>query len=340
MNNLTKKNKDKLIKLGLKKINNEINLSWKKIGELFNLEGEQARQIVKSYRYQNKEVKGKYEKGKLKFLILSDLHVPDHDEETILKVITENKYVDVIILNGDIIDCKAVSSFNDQDISILDSELLQAYWLLKKIRAITSAKIILVKGNHEQRVNREYAKKAKTLGTALVETEILYKLANGFKITFGECGETLEYKPLKNVYYTNSRSFVYGDLIVNHPSNFSKIPMRTVTNIYDGKLKDKYPNSRVCIIGHTHQAGILFRENNVVLIEDGCMCHNLSYAEKDDRPTLQQQLGYVYLEMKDGKVLNESIKLTYLGVTTDKYKNKRFNLDDLFKDDEPIETDD
>ena len=162
MNNLTKKNKDKLIKLGLKKINNEINLSWKKIGELFNLEGEQARQIVKSYRYQNKEVKGKYEKGKLKFLILSDLHVPDHDEETILKVITENKYVDVIILNGDIIDCKAVSSFNDQDISILDSELLQAYWLLKKIRAITSAKIILVKGNHEQRVNREYAKKAKT----------------------------------------------------------------------------------------------------------------------------------------------------------------------------------
>ena len=50
--------------------NNEINLSWKKIGELFNLEGEQARQIVKSYRYQNKEVKGKYEKGKLKFLIL------------------------------------------------------------------------------------------------------------------------------------------------------------------------------------------------------------------------------------------------------------------------------
>ena len=91
MNNLTKKNKDKLIKLGLKKINNEINLSWKKIGELFNLEGEQARQIVKSYRYQNKEVKGKYEKGKLKFLILSDLHVPDHDEETILKFITENK---------------------------------------------------------------------------------------------------------------------------------------------------------------------------------------------------------------------------------------------------------
>ena len=56
LDNLTKKNKDKLIKLGLKKINNEINLSWKKIGELFNLEGEQARQIVKSYRYKNKEV--------------------------------------------------------------------------------------------------------------------------------------------------------------------------------------------------------------------------------------------------------------------------------------------
>lgn len=328
---ISKKKKEELINLGLRKINNEVELSWSDIGQLFGITGEDARQIVKAHRYSKKEVKGKYEKGRVKMIVLSDLHVPDHDEKTILKVIEDNKNVDVIVLAGDIIDCAAVSSFDNEGISLLDKELLEAYWLLKKIREITSAKIVLVKGNHEHRVNREYAKKAKTLGTALVETEILNKLATGFEIKFGEVGEKIKYDPIKNVHYANARSFIYGDLLINHPSTFSKMPMRTVTNMYEGRFKYKYPQVEVVIIGHTHQAGIVFRDNGVVLIEDGCMCHNMSYAEQDDKPYGAQQRAYVYLELKDKKVDKSTIRLNHLGPAQNKYNTKPYSLDDDFE---------
>lgn len=330
---LSKTDKDKLLSLGLKKIEGTITLTWKEIGQLFNMSGEDARQLVKSHRYSNKEVKGKYEKGRLKFLIFSDLHVPDHDEEYILDIVTKHKHVDVIILAGDIIDCAAVSSFDNEGISILDKELVTAHWLLKKMREISKAKIVLIKGNHEQRVNRHYAKNAKTLGTALVETEILHKLATGFEVKIGEVNEKVEYKKISNVDYVNARTFMYGDLLIGHPSTFSKIPMKTVTNMYEGRYRVKYPNAKVIIIGHTHQVGIVYRDDGVVLVEDGCSCFNMSYAEQDDKPYGNQQRGYVYLEMKDKKVDMETLKLQHMGVARNRYDIKRYELNNDEEDD-------
>lgn len=328
---MTKTN-EQLIEIGLKKINKEINSSWKEIGAMFSMTGEDARQYVKNYRYKNKEVKGLYEEGKQKFLIFSDLHIPDHNEKLILEVVKKHKYVDYIILAGDILDCAAVSSFDSEGLSILDKELIEAHWLLRKVRGITKAKIILVKGNHEQRVNRHYAKNAKLLGSALVETEILHKLVTGFEVKFGESKTTkVQYEPIKDVYYANSRTFTYGDLLVNHPSTFSKIPMRTVTNMYEGRLKYKYPDAKVIIIGHTHQTGMIIKDNGVMLIEDGCMCHNMSYAEADDKPYGAQQNSYVYLEMINKVVDQSSVQLRLLGPATDKYEKQLLDLDNLDK---------
>lgn len=318
------------IEIGLKKVNKEINSSWKEIGAMFGMTAEEARQAIKNYRYKHKEVKGLYEKGKEKFLIFSDLHIPDHNEKLIMEVVTKHKNVDYIILVGDILDCAAVSSFDSEGLSILDKELIEAHWLLRKIRKTTKAKIILVKGNHEHRVNRHYAKNAKLLGSALVETEILYKLVTGFEVAFGESGTTkVRYEPIKDVYYANARSFAYGDLLVNHPSTFSKIPMRTVTNMYEGRLKYKYPDAKVILIGHTHQAGMIIKDNGVMLIEDGCMCHNMSYAENDDKPYGAQQNAYVYLEMNNKVVDQSTVQLRHLGPATDKYNKDKLDLDNL-----------
>lgn len=330
-------NLDKLIELGIKKINNEIKTPWNDIGVLFGMSGEDARQYVKVHRMKTGILKGKYEKGRERILIMSDMHVPDQDEERILEAIEEHKNVNMLILAGDILDCKAVSSFYDEQISILDKELLDGYWLLKKMREITKAKIVLVKGNHEHRVNRNYAANAKSLGTALVETEILYKLANGFDIKFGETGERIHYEPIEDVFYCGARSFVHGDLLVNHPSTFSKIPMRTITNMYEGKFKYKYPKAKVIVIGHTHQAGIVHRDDGTVLIEDGCTCFNMSYAEQDDRPMGATQFGYVYLEMKDKIVDRSTIKLTCLGPTRNKYNIPKLVIDN--EDENYIEND-
>jgi len=191
--------------------------------------------------------------------------------------------------------------------------MIKAHELLLKIRAITSAKIVLVKGNHEERVNLAYAKNAKALGTTVVETEILYKLANGFTVKHIKQNKRVVYDPVPDVEYCEGRTFTIGDLVVNHPSTFRKDCMKAVYVMYSEKLKNRYPKGRVFLIGHTHQLGKVFVDDGVVLIENGCVCFPARYADKDDRPFKMQQYGYTYLEMKNGKVDIDSIKVKYLG---------------------------
>lgn len=303
-----------LIKIGLDKKRRKLTKpSWRDLGKQFHMDGEVARQIVKNYEEANGLLKGKHEAGREKILIFSDMHVPDHKREMILDLVSKNKDVDLIIIGGDILDCKAVSAWYDEEISILDHELIEAHAMLAQIREITPAKIVLVKGNHEQRVNTHYAKNAKAMGTGVVETEILYRLANGFEIKFKNQRQRVHYEPIENVHYCESRTYIHGDLVVNHPSTYRKDHMKTAQIMYQEKLRTKYPEGKVFVFGHTHQLGTAYADDGIMLIESGCTCKAMRYADQDDRPVKPQQRGYVYLEMKDGKADLDSIRISYLG---------------------------
>jgi predicted phosphodiesterase len=298
----------------LKKQSGE-NYTWEDIYLLFKNKynfksGDHCRGTWKRYRKKN----GILGVDKLtKVLVISDLHIPDHKENMILDTIKNNRNVDLIIINGDILDCKSVSSFYDEDISILDFEMIKAHELLAKIRSKTKAKIILVKGNHEERINRYYAKNAKILGTSVIETEILYKLSTGFTIKNKDKKKRTIYEPIINIEYSEGRSYIIGDLLINHPSTFKKDYMKTAYVMYNEMLKNKYPNVNVFIVSHTHQIGQIIVDNGKYLIESGCMCNIMSYADKEDKPYRFQQHGYIYLEMKNNKVNVNSIKINYLG---------------------------
>jgi len=286
--------------------------SWEDLAKRFDFSsGENLRSWFKRQRKKMGLLKSNNKNEKI--LIISDLHIPDHKEKLVLDIIKDNSSVDKIIMLGDILDCTAVSSWYNEDISILDYELIKAHELLCSIRKITKAKIILVKGNHEERVNTYYSKNAKIMGSAVVETEILYKLANGFSIKYKNKNQRIEYQPIKDIEYCNGRTYIIGDLLVNHPSFYRKDYMKTVCVMYNEKFKDKYPNVNVIIMGHTHQLGLVFAQNGKVLIESGCLCNPMSYTDKDDKPFKMQSYGYVYLEIDDKKVDINSIKLKYLG---------------------------
>jgi predicted phosphodiesterase len=309
---------EELIELGLKKKADYAaglkTPSWKELGEPYGLQGNDVRIMVQNYERRNGLLKGKYETGRDRILIISDLHIPDHKEGMILDIIKQNSKVNLIIMNGDILDCNAVSSWYDEHISILDYEMKIAHDLLTKIRSITNAKIVLVKGNHEQRVNKFYAANAKAMGTAVVETEILYKLANGFIIKDRKHPKIrTTYDAIPDVEYCDARSFLYGDLLCNHPSMFRKDNMKTVKVMWEEKLKNKYPEANVVVIGHTHQLGLIHYEDGRVLIEGGCTCEPAKYADQDDKPYKIQQYEYIYLEMKNKQVDINSIKMQYLG---------------------------
>lgn len=90
---------------------------------------------------------------KNKFVVLSDIHFPYHDDKALKAVYNflSNTQVDTIILNGDILDFYDVSSFDkDPDrINSLQKEIDMAQKFFKKLRSLApKARIVFVKGNH------------------------------------------------------------------------------------------------------------------------------------------------------------------------------------------------
>lgn len=326
--NLNEQEKKALITLCKDKKNLNTKLSWNDIGKMYGCTGEQVRCWYNHKRYKEGDIKGMYEPGKESILIMSDLHIPEHDEERILEACRKNKNVAMLILGGDIIDCAGVSAWTSEGITLLDQELIEAHKMMKKIKEIMSpnCKIILVKGNHEHRVNRTFATNAKQLGSAIVETEILYKLANGFTVHNRNENIRIQYPGLENVFYCENRTFIYGDLLINHPSSFSKIPLNVAKNMYENTFKVKYPQCKVFLLGHTHQLGLCYRDDGVVLGETGCMSFKHDYANDDTRPYGPAQTGFFTLDMINKKVDINSIKSWYLGACREKYRKWTLNV--------------
>jgi len=103
-----------------------------------------------------------------KALILSDIHVPYHDQAALAVALAYAKDYgpDIIVLNGDIIDFYGASSYRQDPIRIdtLQDELTEGKALLKKIRdEHPNAEIYYIEGNHETRLKRFLLDKAPAL---------------------------------------------------------------------------------------------------------------------------------------------------------------------------------
>lgn len=118
-------------------------------------------------------------KGAHRTLILSDIHIPYHDEVALNAAIEygrKNK-PDIIILNGDIGDFYAVSRHDKDPRRCLADELDAVrqflFWLRKQF---PKARIIYKIGNHEDRMERFLVKNAPVLlGTSDFEISSLLK---------------------------------------------------------------------------------------------------------------------------------------------------------------------
>ena len=91
-----------------------------------------------------------------RYLILSDVHIPYHDEESLSTALQWglDNSIDTIILNGDIMDCYPVSSFiKDVAMPTLREEIEMTVAFFAYIRDLFPTQPIYYKlGNHEERI--------------------------------------------------------------------------------------------------------------------------------------------------------------------------------------------
>lgn len=197
--------------------------------------------------------------GQGRYLILSDIHIPYHDEESLTTALEWglNNNIDTIILNGDIMDCYPVSSFiKDIGKASLKEEIEMTTAFIGYVRELFPDVDIYYKlGNHEERINTYLLRNAK-------EFKDVDNLKFENLLRFKEFGVTLVGRELIKL----------GGLNVLHGHEMGESVFSPVNPARGMFLKAK---SSV-IFGHNHQVS-QHSENNINgdatgVWSMGCLC--------------------------------------------------------------------
>ena len=199
--------------------------------------------------------------------VLGDLHIPDHDPRAVAlaeKFIAQVK-PDMVVLNGDILETKAVSRWprnpTEEAVENLQREINIASEWLARIRCLApKAKIIFIEGNHEHRLKSYLYANAPAL--AHLESVSMPAL-------LGLPDLDIRYVHTKGARWTDTY-IRWGDLLIGHFDCTSARAGATAL-----KLLDKYGIS--ILQGHTHKVASVHAKGLLSGLiggwEIGCLCH-------------------------------------------------------------------
>lgn len=255
--------------------------------EVFNSYVEAKRDIFDILTMYDEQYK---EKDEVEVFVISDLHVPLTNLDALEKAILENQSADVCIIGGDFLDYKSISSYGNKREINVEKEYKKAFDILKIISNIFDT-VLMINGNHEQRLTRYFEHK--------VVTALSEYLDNKHK-PLSEISRFFD-----NVYYVNHWFVQFGPLLVVHPSRYSKINLRSVRNAVEDRIEKEHRKEfrefSTVLMGHTHRMGkALF--SGVISCEIGCMEKlDIEFRNKDAKGKKWVN-GYAKVTIKNNKI--------------------------------------
>jgi predicted phosphodiesterase len=254
---------------------------------------------------------------KNRILCVSDTHVPYQ-----LPVTTFAEYAgvtDVLILNGDIADCQAISRFpKTYRISPMFELIKTREYLIELIDYISPNKVIVTYGNHDIRFQNYLAKNLDTdLLELMPKTALELIIVDGFNHYDKAAGTKTFYAPLQDiiedveVIYTDSWFCQVGNTIFCHPSAFSGGILKTAEKAVQYFRNEGFIFNAL-VMAHTHRVGE-YKQGNTVLYEQGCCCDVTKQHYADGRLTSSQKEGFLYLcHDANGDIVREHTRLVEL----------------------------
>ena len=250
-------------------------------------------------------------------LSISDLHVPYHYPPSVFKAYTGN--VDVLILNGDIMDCQSISFFPKKYRINLVQEMIEArQFIIDIIELISPRKVIITKGNHEHRMLKYLSDRLnEDLMNLMPDSPMDLIINDGFKDNDRFNRTEIYYPPLRevfedqniNVYYNGDWYCRVGNVIFAHPLSYSSSMMKTTEKAVTYFTCTENRTFTAIVMAHTHKVGF-YKVGDIKMYEQGCCCKldMLDYA--DGKLQDPQQNGYMYLALdKDGNIIEDKTKL-------------------------------
>lgn len=254
-----------------------------------------------------------------RILSISDTHVPFNLDINKLKDY-QNK-VDVLVLNGDLLDCQSISKFSKTYRVPLMEEMIKAReFIIELIEYIHPRKVLINYGNHEKRFQAYLAKKLDPEMLELMpDTALDFICDLGFHHYDHRLRTRVYYEPLTKVFedtdieveYTKNWWCQVGKTIFCHPSAFSSGILKTSEKAMQYFLQERR-DFDCLIMSHTHQVGYTYF-GKIHLYEQGCFCNSEEMSYTDGKLYKSQSNGVVYLcHDKNGNLLYDKSRLILL----------------------------
>jgi len=301
----------------------EYGIDWEKINELLELEQHPDTTRKASVGYIKRIDQKRQNKFDKSIMIINDLHLP-YEREDILEVIKKHSNeITTLVIAGDLMDCESISKFPKIRRKSLEEELIYSYEFIKKIRKILDKgqKIIIIRGNHEERLYKEICSMHKKEFQKFINPEIIEMIIDGFVIY--DNGKKMKYEGVSDItyvphWYVN----IENKIIVAHPKDFSKVKGKMLESIA-GHFVNRHEEFEVIVMGHTHKfsTGIVDRYAGVFVVENMCMCKPQNYSDKGKLGFTPQTYGYTIIKYND----NEKIKFDNI---------RTYHLDELYNQNE------
>lgn len=254
---------------------------------------------------------------KNRILCISDTHVPYQ-----LPISTFAEYAgvtDILVLNGDIADCQAISKFpKTYRISPMGELIQTRQYLIDLINYIAPNKVVINYGNHDIRFQQYLAKNLDTdLLELMPKTALELIVVDGFNHYDKAAGTKTYYSPIQEVIsdieivYTNSWFCQIGETIFCHPTAFSCGILKTAEKAVQYFRNEGYQFTSL-VMAHTHRVGE-YKQGNTTLYEQGCCCDVTKQHYSDGRLTQSQKEGFIFLcQDENGSAIREHTKLIAL----------------------------
>ena len=283
------------------KINKEIDLDWQEIVELLDLgiSADHLRKTAYGLIEYDEYIHGVNGVGTT-ILSLSDLHYPfakplDTFKDYIGKV-------DILQLNGDILDCMQLSRFNKTyRTSPIDEIIEGRQYIIDLIEMIKPKKVLVNHGNHELRMGQYLAKNLDNeLQELMPETAFDYIFLDGFTHYDRKTKAKVKYAPLCDVFddmdieYTGTWYSQYKDILFCHPKAFASSPLKTAEKALYWFRNEGF-DFKALIMSHTHRVGS-YKIGNSMIYEQGCCCETNKMRYNDGQlVNSQKRRIYIYL---------------------------------------------
>lgn len=253
--------------------------------------------------------------GRLKIVVISDLHAPFHDTAALAHICTAEADADICVVLGDLGDGYSLSRFIKYEHVSYEQELAAVTHLLERFSE-TWPLVRLIEGNHDS------ARLEKRLRDQLPQDFITAILA----MTGGTLSPLVALaRKLPNVEVAGhttagGRSVPWlaqiGDCLFCHAEKFSKVPGSALRGLEewltDMEVHLGLQPWRVVIQAHTHQLSWMPWGADKLLVECGCVCTLPGYAVGARISGRPQRTGYVTLEQVDGVTNLDSVRVHWL----------------------------